>query len=168
MRGRKPYPYTMMEETNDKQHLTKDELKKRRENEPRIQSNELKCPEHLCEEAKAEWDRITELYKEFSNPILCDLDSNTLEVYCNAVVTYRRATRKVRETAEVYVRKGDPTPRKNPWQRVADTAADQIKKYGELLLLNPVSRARAGLAREKKDEELSPAERYFKERFKNV
>jgi P27 family predicted phage terminase small subunit len=142
-----------MDATNDRQRLMKDELRQRGKHEPSVKSNHLKCPNHLCEDAKKEWRRIVKLYGEFKTPILCDLDCNALEVYCNAVVTYRKAKQKVIETSEVYMRKGDPTPRKNPWQRVADEAAEQMKKYSEQLLLTPVSRARFGLAMAKKDEE---------------
>lgn len=164
MQGRKPYSHALMEATNDKQRLTKDELRKREQNEPKIQSNFLECPEYLSDEAKAEWHRIVTLYGEIKQRILCDLDINALEVYCNAVVTYRKAILKVSETSEVYVKKGDKTPRKNPWQRIADEAADTIKKYGELLLLNPVSRARMGIARVKPIEELTGMGLFLRQR----
>lgn len=152
MKGRKPYPFEIMHATNDRQHLTKQQLEKRAEAQPNIQSNTLKCPMHISVEAKREWKRITKLYKELENPILSDLDKNALEVYCEALVTYRKALRKVRETAEVYVGAHDPNPRKNPWLTVANEAANQIKKYGEVLLLDPVSRARVGLAKANQEE----------------
>ncbi len=144
-----------MKATNKKQRLTKDELNKRKKFEPKIQSNFLECPDHISDDAKIEWHKIVALYGELDQQILCDLDSNALEVYCNALVTYRKATLKVMETSEVYAKKGDSTPRKNPWKRIADEAAEQMKKYGELLLLNPVSRARIGIARAKPPGELT-------------
>lgn len=150
---RKAYPFQLMEATNDKQRLTKEQLRRRQEEQPEIESNKLVCPAHLSEDAKKEWKRITKLYKEFDNPILSDLDKNALEVYCEAVVTYRKALAKVRETSEVFVSKTDPNnPRKNPWLTVANEAAAQMKKYGEVLLLDPVSRARVGLAKSKQDD----------------
>jgi len=141
----------IMNETNDQNRLTNDELKNREKHEPRIKSNFLKCPSYLSEEAKKEWRRIVKLYSELIEPIITDLDISALEVYCNAVVRYRKAIQKVLETSEVYTSKGDFKPRKNPWQTIANEAADQIKKYGELLLLNPVSRARAGIVKPKED-----------------
>lgn len=153
MKGRKPYPFKLMEATNEKNRLTKEALSKRDKNEPKIQSNFLKCPSHMSAEAKKEWKRITKLYKELDTDILCDLDKNALEIYCEAVVTYRKAMQKVRETAEVYVSKADNNrPKKNPWLTVANDAAAQVKKYGEVLLLDPVSRARASLSKEKEEE----------------
>ena len=118
MPGRNPYPYAMKNATNDTGHLTKAELEKRRKSEPTIKSSELKWPSHLSSEAKKEWRRIVKLYKELSVPVLCDLDSHVLEVYCNAVVDYRKATKKVQETAAVYIEKGSRKPRKNVWQVV--------------------------------------------------
>ncbi len=116
-------------------------------NEPKVKSNKLRCPSHLSDDAKKEWKRIVGIYAELDTPLLNDLDINALEVYCEAVVTYRKAMQKVRETAEVYTSRVDPKPRKNPWLTVANDAAMQIKKYGEILLLDPVSRARVSLTK---------------------
>lgn len=163
MAGRKAYPYVLLESTNDKNHLTKAELEKRKKNEPKIKSAYLKCPSHLSAEAKKEWKRIVKLYKELDRPIVTDLDINALEIYCEAIVTYRKAMDKVRETSEVYVSKGENKPKKNPWLTVANEAAIQIKKYGEILLLDPVSRARAGMVRTD-DEPKSPMAQFMKRR----
>ncbi len=162
MAGRKPYPHAVMAATNDRQRLTKDELARRKENEPQIQSCKLTCPSHLTDDAKKEWRRIVKLYKEFEEPIMSDLDVNALEIYCESLVTYRKAMKKVRETAEVYVSKTEQNhPKKNPWLTVANEASAQIKKYGEVLLLDPVSRARAGLAKAKQDDD-NPMAEYLK------
>jgi P27 family predicted phage terminase small subunit len=153
MKGRKPYPYAVISATNDKSRFAKEELEERKRNEPRINSAALRCPAHLTPEAKKEWKRITGLYKELSTPIVTDLDVNALEIYCEAIVTYRKAMQKVHDTSEVYVNKANSNkPAKNPWLTVANEAAAQVKKYGEVLLLDPVSRARASLAKDKDDE----------------
>lgn len=158
MQGRKPYPQVLMEANNERDRLTREELKKRRLNEPKTKSNRLRCPKHLESEAKKEWRRIVKLYGEFKQAILSDLDCNALEVYCNALVTYRKATKMVRETSEIYVRKGDKTPKKNPWLRIAEDASETMRKYGEILLLNPVSRARMGIAKAKPVSEMTRRE----------
>ena len=149
MQGRKPYPQALMEANNERDRLTREELKKRRLHEPKTKSNRLRCPKHLCSEAKKEWRKTTKLYSEFKEPILSDLDCNALEVYCNAAVRYRKAIKMVEETSEIYVRKGDKTPKKNPWLKIAEDAGETMRKYGEMLLLNPVSRARMGIAKAK-------------------
>lgn len=154
MAGRKAYPIVLMESSNDKNRLTKTELERRKRNEPTISSSRLKCPTHLSDDAKKEWRRIVKLYKELNRPIITDLDMNALEIYCEALVTYRKAMEKVRETSEVYISKSDGNrPKKNPWLTVANDAAIQLKRYGEILLLDPVSRARVGLAKDPETED---------------
>jgi P27 family predicted phage terminase small subunit len=149
MKGRKPYPYEVIEGGNEKDRYTKDELRSRRKNEPKMTGDaKLVCPSHLSDDAKKEWRRIRALYKNLSANILSDLDVNALEIYCESLATYRKAMLKVRETSEVVASKTDPgKPKKNPWLTVANEAAAQMKKYGESLLLDPVSRARVGLAK---------------------
>jgi P27 family predicted phage terminase small subunit len=82
---------------------------------------------------------------------MTDLDKNALEVYCENFVIFRKAMEKVRETTEVY--KSEQGPKINPWLKVANDASTQMKKYSEILLLDPVSRARVGLAKTKAEEE---------------
>lgn len=163
MAGRKAYPVELMLLTNDKNRLTKSELEERKQNEPKLDSAKLRVPAHLSDEAKKEWRRIVKLYRQLDKTIVTDLDVNALEIYCEALVTYRKAMEKVRETSEVYVAKGDNRPRKNPWLTVANEAAMQMKKYGEVLLLDPVSRARAGMAKTEEKQE-SPMAQFMKRR----
>jgi P27 family predicted phage terminase small subunit len=150
MGGRRPYPFQVISASNKKDRFTAETLKARQANQPDIQTATLKCPRHLSKGAKREWKRITELYGELKDPIINDLDLNALEIYCEAVVTYHKATLEVRKTTEVYM--AGTVAKKNPWLTVADNAAMMIKKYGEILLLDPVSRARVGLAKSKTEE----------------
>jgi len=102
------------------------------------------------------------LYRELEEPIINDLDVHALEIYCETLVTYRKASQKVRETSEVYTSRTDPSrPRINPWFSIAIDAANQLKKFSDILLMDPVSRAKVGLAKSR-DEDLSPMELYFK------
>lgn len=164
MRGRKAYPFQVMQATNDKNRLTKSALAGREKGQPNIKSSKLWCPQHMCDDAKKEWRRIVELYKELQDPIINDLDLASLEIYCESLVTYRRAMAKVRETAEVYASKPDANrPKKNPWLSVANDAAVLVKKYGEVLLLDPVSRARVGMAKAKEQPD-NPMAEFLKKR----
>lgn len=151
MRGHKPQSAQIISLKNKKMKINKDKIKARAENEPKIKSEKLTCPRRLTLEAQREWRRIVKLYKEFEKPIITDLDINALEIYCEALVRYRKAMLKIRESTEVVVI--DATPKMNPWLRVANDASDMMKKYGEILLLDPVSRARVGLAKAKHDED---------------
>ncbi|MFA6308618.1 MAG: phage terminase small subunit P27 family [Clostridia bacterium] len=143
MKGRKPYPFEQIKANNDKIRKTQAQLELR-SREPRIKSNELSCPEHLCDEVKKEWQRIVSLYQELNGDFICDLDINAIEIYCEALLTYRKAMKKVRETSEVIAQDG--RPKKNPWMTIANEASITIKRYGEALLLEPVGRARSVIA----------------------
>lgn len=149
MRGIKPQPANVLKSKNDKMKINNKTLESREENEPKIKSNALRCPKHLSVEAKKEWRKVIRLYNEFQDPILCDLDLNVLQVYCEAVVRYNKAMEKVSLSSEVI--SINNTAKLNPWLRVANEAADVMRKTGELLLLDPISRARAGLAKAKKE-----------------
>jgi P27 family predicted phage terminase small subunit len=142
-------------------HRSKAEIQARSDMVPTISQSALECPEHMCEDAKAEWRKVVELYRDLTDPIVTDLDKNALEIYCENMVIFRHAMAKMRETQEVYAPRTDPNkPRQNPWLSVANNAATICKKYGELLLLDPISRARAGLAKAK-EETSSETELYF-------
>jgi P27 family predicted phage terminase small subunit len=168
LKGRNPYPFEVIKNSNDKDRFTKEQLENREANEPTLNSAVLKCPAYLPPEAKKEWNRVVKLYRQLSRPIVTDLDVNALEVYCLAVVRYRKATAKIAETSEVFASKNDPSkPRLNPWLKVANDAAIEIKKYGEILLLDPVSRARASIAQSKKNDD-DPMAEFFKRREENV
>jgi P27 family predicted phage terminase small subunit len=151
MAGRKPHPFQIVEANAKKQRTGKSKIEARKKHEPKIESAKLKCPTHLPLEAQKEWKRIVKLYAELEEKIMTDLDVNALEIYCESIVTYRKAMLKIRETAEVY--KSDQGPKINPWLKVANDSATQIKKYGEILLLDPVSRARVGLAKAKHEDD---------------
>jgi P27 family predicted phage terminase small subunit len=168
MPGRKAHPAEFMLLKNKDGQLTKEELGRRMKNEPKPNSFNLYAPSWLGDEAKKEWHRIVRLYKGMKPLIISDLDINALAVYCEAVATYRKAMMKVREQSEVYATRKEPDKaRKNPWLIVANEAAMQIKKLGEVLLLDPVSRARAGMA-ETEHKELSPMAAFLAKRYPGV
>lgn len=150
-RGKKPQPAQIVKLNNKRVRLTKDEINGRCENEPRINTAELLCPNRLNKEAKKEWNRIIKLYEEFSPPIITDLDMNALEIYCEALVRYRKAMDKINESSEIITLHGEVRP--NPYLKIANDTAILMKKYSEILLLDPVSRARVGLAKTKKTED---------------
>jgi P27 family predicted phage terminase small subunit len=150
MAGRRAYPFQLISANNDKLHITKDELRARASGEPKLLNNTLRCPNHLSDEAKKEWKKIVKLYQKLDQDLLTDLDANALEIYCTTIVTYRKAMKKVTETAEVYISKADNNrPMKNPWLTVANQAAEILKQYSSILLLDPVARARIGAAKKK-------------------
>jgi P27 family predicted phage terminase small subunit len=147
--------------TNDKQHLSKDTLAARENKEPKCKSSKLKCPARLSDDARKEWRRLVALYREIDPPIITDLDVNALEIYCEALVTYRKAMEIVKKSGEVI--KGGDGVKTNPYWRIARDSADQCRQLSAVLLLDPVSRARVGLAKSKEDE-LDPMAELLKRR----
>ena len=52
MKGRKPYPFEIVQSTNaEKNKISKDQLQKRKENQPSGIKTNLRCPAHLSTEA---------------------------------------------------------------------------------------------------------------------
>lgn len=156
MAGRRAYPMQLIDSKAKEQKLGRTKLENRRKNEVKVKSCELKCPEHLSDNAKEEWERIVTLYRELEQPIITDLDVNALEIYCESMVTYRNVMKNVKEGSEVY--EDEKGVKMNPYLKVANQMAELIKKYGEILLLDPVSRARVGVAKAKQQEAMDPME----------
>lgn len=150
-RGKKAYPSQIMDLEKKRMRLTKEDLKARIENEPTINSAELLCPERLSDEAKDEWNKIVKLYEGFNPPIINDLDKNALEIYCEATVRYRKAMDKINETGEIITLKGNV--KQNPYLRIANESALLMKRYAEVLLLDPVSRAKIGYEKSKQKQD---------------
>jgi len=159
MGGRRASPALVEVKRGDKNNKSKKQLADRVKKEPKPLSKSMSCPSRLTVAAQAEWKVLVALYDELSETLLGDLDRNALEIYCEAMVRFRKAMDKVHETSEVY--KHGTELKINPWLKVADEAAQVVKKYGEMLLLDPVSRARVGLARSK-EEELTPLANFLK------
>ena len=151
MRGHKAQSAVIVSLKNKKLKCKNDFVEARERNEPKIKTMNLRCPKHLPLGAQKEWRRIVKLYKELDKPIINDLDLTTLEVYCVEVDRYNIAIQKVQETSEVIKINGQA--KINPWLKVANDASEKIRKFGELLLLDPVSRARVGLAKAKQEED---------------
>ena len=164
--GRRPLPFEVIRGQNGRVRKTKAELDAREAAEPRLPVSDMKCPRTLSADARKEWHKITKLYLEMENQVITDLDLSALEVFCENLVIWRKAMRKLQESSEVYSIKGDPQPRVNPWLLVADKAAANMRKYGEVLLLDPVSRARIGMAKSK-EEDLDPMSVFLSKRGGN-
>jgi P27 family predicted phage terminase small subunit len=149
MRGHKPQIGNLVTLRKDQMKKKTEVINARNEKEPRIKSNYLVCPRRLSKEVQAEWRRIVKLYRELEEPIITDLDINALEVYCEAVVSFKNTMAKVRASGEVI--RIDGVWKMNPCLRTANEASNVIRRYGEILLLDPVSRARVGLAKAKQE-----------------
>ena len=149
MKGNKAKPFKLVVATNDKMKKTKEKLLGQEMGEPNLLINNMTCPDTMQGEARKEWDRITGLYKYLDMELLADLDSDVLEAYCNALAKYHEAIRHSRGQEVIRI---NGEPKINPWVKVSLDAENAMLKFGGLLLLDPVSRARVGLAKSKQVE----------------
>jgi P27 family predicted phage terminase small subunit len=169
MPGRKPiYPKLLEDKDQRRSHMSKADIERRVKSTTGLTKGinaNLKVPKHLSPEAKSEWRKLVALYRHMDPPVITDMDVHVLEVYCNAVVRYRKAIVKLAETSEVYTSKQNPgKPRVNPWHTIAENAAITIARFGQSLMVDPVSRARFGLANAKNEEPESPTDMYFRKK----
>lgn len=146
MAGRKPIPFQLIDDSKLRISKEKKELRKKI---PNVSSNNISCPKHLCLEARKEWKRIVKLYKEMDMPLINNLDKNSLEIYCNTLILYHRASEEVLNDGIMYVNPTNGKMIQNPYLAVQKQATDILKKYGEMLLLDPLSRSRIGIANAK-------------------
>jgi len=132
-----------------------------------VTPNDLEYPEDLSDKAKKEWDRIVALYRDLQDPILNDLDKDALRVYCEAVVTYKENMAVVRKEGYVLESinyKGHPKSEPSIYLRNATNASETMRKYGAVLLLDPISRARIAVIKtnQRNKEEMDEMEMLIK------
>jgi len=140
-------PETLDERTG---HRTKAVIEARKENTPKIAPGRLRPPTWLDEVGKKEWRKIIRLSKDAG--IFTSLDVNALGHYCQSFSRliavydeYRKAQEKTPGTSIIIVRGYI-----NPLIKEMQQEEDQCRKWGSILGLDPVSRARIGNARAKK------------------
>lgn len=140
---------------NSKWHMTAEEMEARRAGEPTGAEDSLEPPKALSKDAKKEWKRLVELYRQLNIPILNNLDTGILAAYCESRAIYERAQKELKKdpSSIIWTEKG---PVENPLIKILDKQGQLIAKYGEQLALSPVSRARIGIAKAKKELEDDP------------
>lgn len=151
MPGRNPKLIQQIEEDNTRTRYTKGEIEARRENTPVVESARLRPPAWLGKGARKEFKRIIKL--AINAGIYTDLDINALGMYC---MSFERLTGLYRELERLQ----SLTPRDalissagQRLMRAIRAEEDHCKKYGGLLGLDPVARARIGLAKSKKPDD---------------
>ena len=151
MKGRKPVPISVV---NPNDRKSKDEVESRLSNEPTGCTDSLVPPTKLSKEARKEWKRLVELYRQLDASIINDLDLGMLAAYCESRARFIEAQRKYNPDELIqWTEKG---PVENPYMRIMDKEGQLIAKYGEQLALTPVGRARIGIAKAKKELENDP------------
>lgn len=117
--------------------------------EPKASKRAPKCPAYFCDDAKRVWRRITVQLKTMG--ILSEADADVIAAYCNAVVSYERATQQVDQVGILVEGRRDGLVT-NPAVRVQRDAAQLIRQLGSELGLTPSSRSRLATPEETSDD----------------
>lgn len=104
-------------------------------------------PEHLDEEARAEWERVAPVL--VGAKVLTALDRAAMAGYCTAWSAYVKADRQVQQYGEVLLSKKTDkggnetvTPYMSPYVNLRAMAMKQMLTYGAEMGLTPSSRSR--------------------------
>lgn len=144
MTGRKPTPASLIDAAEHKRST--DEIDARNDAEQRLKTKAtLKCPSHLSDEAKKEWRRLIRLYRSMEADILCDLDLQSLVMYCEATAIYKKAQEIWTKYTSVVAINPDAQRVLDKCFAVMEKQARLISGLSEQLCLTPVGRARMGM-----------------------
>ncbi len=134
MRGRKPKPTLMKElDGNPGKRAVNDR-------EPVPPDGVPDCPEHLDEEARAEWFRTAAALKEMG--LLSQADRSALAAYCVAYSRWVAAEAQVKKFGTIVKSPAQGFPMKSPYLTVADQAMEAMRKFMVEFGLTPSSRSR--------------------------
>ena len=145
MAGRKATHLELI--NNDKKFETKKALEAKEKALPKYLGLPVVPPRHLSYAAKKEWRKLVAVFKQMEKdaPVLHLIDSGTLEIYCNAKVLYKSIMQELTNL--------DNTPAyRDMLIKQLNAQVKILKTYGELLLMDPISRARVGVIHAKKAE----------------
>lgn len=107
--------------------------------EPKPPEGTPDCPDHLSEEAKAEWHRLVDTL--VSMGVITIVDRAVLAAYCQAYGRWVEAERKLQETPVLF-----KTPsgyvQQSPWLTIANRQMELMGRYMAEIGLTPASRSR--------------------------
>lgn len=101
------------------------------------------CPDHLSEEARAEWHRLVDTLVGMG--VISIVDRAVLAAYCQAYGRWVEAEQKLKETPLLF-----KTPsgyvQQSPWLNVANRQMELMGRYMAEIGLTPASRSRIAIA----------------------
>jgi len=149
MPGRKPKLIEAIEADNSATRYTKAEIEARELNTPQLVSRRLYPPKWLNDPGLHEWKRIIRLARRAG--VFNGLDVNALGMYCQsygraveAYDEYKKLKRLMGADKNVLVMSSGKI---NPLIRLMQQEEEQCRKWSAVLGLDPVGRARIGLAK---------------------
>lgn len=140
MRGRKPKPTAIrkLEGNPGKREIN--------DREPVPPEGIPDCPEHLNEEARAEWFRTAAVLKEMG--LLSKADRAALAAYCVAYSRWVEAEELVKRYGVIVKSPEKGFPMKSPYLTVADQSIETMRKFMVEFGLTPSSRSRIKVPRD--------------------
>jgi P27 family predicted phage terminase small subunit len=110
--------------------------------EPKPPEGTPDCPDHLSEEAKAEWHRLVDTLVRMG--VISIVDRAVLAAYCQAYGRWVEAERKLLETPLLF-----KTPsgyvQQSPWLNIANRQMELMGRYMAEIGLTPASRSRIAI-----------------------
>lgn len=103
------------------------------------------APQHLNEEARAEWHRIAPLLEK--RGLIAEEESAALALYCQAYGRWQQAERKIAEligenSDGLIIKAPSGYPIQNPYLAIANKAMEQCYQFLQQFGLSPSARAR--------------------------
>jgi P27 family predicted phage terminase small subunit len=97
------------------------------------------CPDHLGEEARAEWHRLAETLVGMG--VISQIDRAVLAAYCQAYGRWVEAEEKLKETP-LLIRTPSGYVQQSPWLGIANRQMELMGRYMAEIGLTPASRSR--------------------------
>jgi len=134
MKGRKPKPTSIraLEGNPGRRPLNP--------GEPLLPSELPDCPDHLDDEARAEWFRTAGVLQEMG--LLTRADRSALAAYCVLYSRWVQAEAQVKKHGTIVKSPEKGFPMKSPYLTVADQALEGMRKLMVEFGLTPSSRSR--------------------------
>ncbi len=114
------------------------------QNEPKPEPIAPECPDWLCEDAKAEWERIAPQLERLG--LLTEVDMAAMVGYCESWAQYKKAMQFIHKHNEVYPIKNKDGSVKYlqqvPQVSIANKALANIRAAGSQFGLSPGDRGR--------------------------
>jgi len=101
-------------------------------------------PKTMTKDGKKLWIQLVE---SIPNENLCPSDMPILEVYCETMITFRKAKQHVESEGEVIIAKSTGNQVMNPWTTVMINAGGKITSLSVKLRLSPSSRMKTDLTK---------------------
>lgn len=133
MRGRKPKPTVAKLLAGNPGHRRLNDA------EPSAPAGVPDCPDHLDDEARAEWFRTTKVLLDMG--LLSKADRAALGAYCVAYSRWVDAERMVKKYGTI-VKSPNGFPMKSPYLCIAESSMEQMRKLLVEFGLTPSSRTR--------------------------